>query len=546
MSVLGKRPASNQGTPILLFALLDNMVENNKEYDIIHDNKIHDDKIIDNKDLLPGMRGDKFILATQDNITNLLIKLIDNSIPQDDYEDLLCIVQVSDIEYKNGELSTQHLKVIESYKLNIRTCIKFNINLLPIVFNTLTSSAFYEKEDIDDIMYWLNNTDYIYTLYNMNKISDKKIKQDFINTIRTIILIYVSHEKTKELEMIYLNKNMTTEFRKLIPYYASAIDRVNVLEWWYNISIENDITLEYDEYCIDRACNRNYVNILKWWFNKLFTNKLILKYTTLAMDWATMFGNTKILKCWKKNKNKLEELNYQLKYTSEGFNISNVCDYSYYKKKSKLDFQEERDIYGSFSFNMALSKIEFLGGDYPIYQIISNTLFKSMKWWSNSGLKFEVTFRALKYASHHGDISLLNDFRFYENKYKINNPFKFKHEFEKYSNEKIMKFASSIINNIDRMGTDDKLKILTLYWWKSYTSNNIFMDLIKSYDNWINIICDYESHKSINNINLIKPDTTDQINKHNLSIMNFNTYSAKSLDECYDLEGMWESVVDLE
>ncbi|ARF10406.1 hypothetical protein Hokovirus_1_285 [Hokovirus HKV1] len=441
-----------------------------------------------------------------ENIETLLINLVDVKMCHDNYSALICLVEPDQLNYVDGHLETSKLQVIESYSINMETVIKFNIILFPIFFNCIISAIRHNRTR--DIDLWLNNTEYIYTLNNIDSIVDRL---DFLDTLKLILLHCINYENMELLQNLYSHKNFPEELRYCIPYYASAIDHINVLEWWSNTN-----NLQYDEFCIDRACGRNNINVLKWWFKASYEKDLELKYTNRAIDLATLGGYTKILKCWKKNKDKLTNKGYSLKYSSEGFNVSNAL------ANSKLDVEEERIKYFSFTFNTIHDNYKFMGLiDYSYQKVCCNLLYRSIKWWYDSCLDFVIDIKAFIDATEAQNIYLLNDLNFHETYLKSQNIFNFKNLDDE------LKFVEKIKKLVSKFPLDRQTDLMK--WW----NNTIFVSFKNNF-----FKLDQDNTSKSYKIDFINPNYDEIINKHNFQVLD-NKYTLENID----IENVWITII---
>ena len=101
---------------------------------------------------------------------------------------------------------------------------------------------------------------------------------------------------------------------------------IDVLEWWLNKGLNNQLIFKYSEDAIYNACSSNNIKLMDWWYKVHKTTKYKLKYDTRCMDYAT---NIDVLEWWFDKKDEIE-----LKYTKNAFEnaviLRNINDDSVY------------------------------------------------------------------------------------------------------------------------------------------------------------------------------------------------------------------------
>lgn len=94
---------------------------------------------------------------------------------------------------------------------------------------------------------------------------------------------------------------------------ASSHGFIDILDWWLNYNIQNNVALRYSEYAIDLASKNGHDNVLDWWIDLHRNTNIELKYTKFAIDDASSSGYVDILDWWLKS-------GLQLKYTEYAVN----------------------------------------------------------------------------------------------------------------------------------------------------------------------------------------------------------------------------------
>ncbi|ARF10411.1 ankyrin repeat protein [Hokovirus HKV1] len=382
----------------------------------------------------------------------------------------LCkIASLASIKYikyddnNDNKMTLTKFQVLKCYDLNVKTVTKFEILYLPLLFDVLTDDVC--RNNSHHIKYWLSDQKYKYTLHNFNNLENDE-REKLSNIIKAVFMLGVRHNSLESLKTLLLDPIVPQQFLKCVPYYASALGKVDVLDYWFNLMNNNNLAYvehSYDEHCVDRACIRGLVDVLKWWIKKALKQELQLRYTNRAINYATLFAHIKILDCWLSYKQKLESKSYSLKYTDEGFNMSNI------KHNSILDSKEERDLYYTFTFNTLQDNIKFFDS-YDYFNLkgrCASLLHQSMKWWQYSDLPVKFSIKALLDATRYGDYHLLQDFYFYEK--KQNSKFNFNALFSQTSVENVNDYAN-LINNIiiRKVGNQQNL----INWWAKYSKKN--------------------------------------------------------------------------
>ena len=250
----------------------------------------------------------------------------------------------------------------------------------------------------------------------------KSINNKFIKIYQYSFYIIVDEERFDILEKLYQLGVFNNEIlHKSIPYYASGLNKIKVLDWWYD-TFE---VRKYDSWALDRACANGNIEAFKWWLSKFYeNNNFDLKYSTNAFDYACQFCKIGILQIWYDNRDKLLELGKKLLYTNASIDIiqpryeqetlaSN--DLRFCEISGMCEITEEHNLYNISDINtIDNTDIDYINEDYDDVFDNMNQYYGTLKtividWFNDVDLEIKFTLDLVVNAYNNGLFFLINE-----------------------------------------------------------------------------------------------------------------------------------------
>lgn len=135
-----------------------------------------------------------------------------------------------------------------------------------------------------------------------------------------ILLKYTKHaiDKTQSVRVLDWWLQVHHKYDIMLKYSTKSIDSctdTNILNWWLYAFLNYGVRLKYKMWAINNASSRGDIYLLDWWFNKIqvYHIYITIKYSEIAINQASANGHIHVLDWWLDN---WETNRFPMKYSS--------------------------------------------------------------------------------------------------------------------------------------------------------------------------------------------------------------------------------------